>query len=103
MVGERGDTADGGMVVTTQERREQRERELIERDEQYGLNGKNPDVPFEGIKYVAMLDPKQIKFTRTGDMMIGFVIPARYVDNMIQLRAAMRVPLLLDIQPWKPS
>ena len=103
MVGSGGNTDNAGLVVTTQERREQRERELKERDEIYGLKGTNPDVPFEGIKYIAMLDPKLIKFTRNGDMQVGFVISARYVENMIQLRAAMRVPLLLDIQPWKPD
>lgn len=103
MVGERGDTSDGGMVVTTEERRDERERKLKERDDEFNLAGQNEHIPFTGVKYVALVDPRSIRFTRGGDMVVGFTIPARYVDSVIQLRAAMRVPVILDIQPFKPD
>jgi hypothetical protein len=95
------------MVVATQEyteqRREQRERDLKQRDDEFNLAGQSEHVPFTGVRYVALVDPRSIRFTRAGDMVVGFTIPARYVDSVIQLRAAMRVPVILDIQPYRPN
>lgn len=91
------------MVESIAERRAAREQQLEERDIANDLAGVNPDVPFVGVRFPAMVDPKAIKFTRNGDMTIGFIVPARYVDTMIQIRAAMRSPVMLDIQRWKPD
>ena len=90
-------------MVTAEERREQREHKLAQWDEEHDLPGKNEHVPFTGCNYVAMLEPRMIKFNRAGDMVIGFTIPARYIDSIVQLRAAMRTPVLLRIEPWKPN
>lgn len=107
MVGIGGDTAGSGVVVTATElakqRRSEREHKLEERDEEYGLEGKNENVDFVGVKFPGMVDPKTIKFTRNGDMMLGFIVPARYIDSMLQVRAAMRRPVLIDVQPWTPD
>lgn len=91
------------MVVTTEERREHREHQLAQIDDDYDLPGKSEHVPFTGVNYVAMLEPRMVRFNRAGDMVVGFTIPARYVDSVVQLRAAMRTPVLLRIEPWKPN